>query len=160
MIVAILGLVCSVPCQFQRDCQREACRFRARICANRAEELTLMANHPAAWMGEFRPELRKRAAWAMEDSRRFSESSFYDFDEDERTTAANAIARGEKEFWARFHTAAALHGYRGPQVKMGRVMVWSIDGFLARSCPTYFLIIILAWTLWMTRRSRQLERVN
>jgi hypothetical protein len=119
IVVAILGLACSVPSQYQRDYDRAACRFLARYQADHAAVLAIMADHPAAWMDEFRPGLRQRAAWAMGDSRHFLRSSIYDADEVERVSRANAIARKDQQFWARFATAAAKHGYKKPRINRG-----------------------------------------
>jgi hypothetical protein len=155
IVVAMIALACSVPSQHQRDYDRAACRFLARHRADDAEVLAIMADDPAAWMDEFRPELRQRAAWATEDSRRFLRTSVYDADEVERVSRANAIARKDKQFWARFATAAARHGYQRPRLNRGTMRIWSFGGFLLRSSPTYFLIILLTWTLRRIRRSRQ-----
>jgi hypothetical protein len=155
----MIGVVCSLPSQYRRDYDQEVCRYFAQNYADQAQALNMMAEDPAAWIDPFRPELRQRALWAMEDSHRFSGKSFYDWREHQRVSEANAIARKDKQFWARFNTAAALHGYKKPWVNRGRQVVWGIDGFLIRSCPTYFLVILLAWTLRVARRSRQRRTV-
>jgi hypothetical protein len=155
----MIGVVCSLPSQYRRDYDREVCRFFVQYYADQAEALNVMAEDPAAWIDPFRAELRQQALWAMEDSRRFSGKSFYNWREHQRVSQANAIARKDKPFWGRFDTVAALHGYKKPWVKRGTQEVWSIAGFLIRSCPTYFLIILLAWTLQVARRSRQRRTV-
>jgi hypothetical protein len=155
IIVAIFGLVCSVPIQYQRDFNREVCRFLARQRADWAEELTLMAEYPATWMDPFRPELRQRAAWEREDSRRFSESVFYNAAEFERVSRRNSALRKDRQFWAQFNKVAAQHGFKRPRVNPGAQQIWGIDGFLLRSFPTYLALIVLVWTLCVTRRSRR-----
>jgi hypothetical protein len=155
LIVAILGLICSIPFQHQSDQDRQACRFFARFRADQAEMLAIMAEHPAAWMDEFRPELRRRAAWAMKDSRRFSEKVFHDANEVEETAKRNAALGKDRQFWARFDRAAARHGYRKPRVNRGAQVVWGIDGFLVRSWPTYLVLIFLVWALRVAGRSRR-----
>jgi hypothetical protein len=155
----MIGLVCSLPSQYQRDRGREVCRSYARHYADQAEAMNMMAEHPAAWIDPFRPELRQRALWALEDSRRFSGKSFYDGREHQRVSEANTIARKDKQFWARFNVAAALHGYRRPRVNRGAQVVWGIDGFLVRTCPTFFLIILLAGALRVARRCRLRQTV-
>jgi hypothetical protein len=150
----MIGLVCSLPSQYRRDWGREVCRYFVQFYADQAEALSMMAEDPAAWIDPFRPELRQQALWALEDSRRFSGKSFYDSKEHQRVSEANTIARKDKQFWARFDAAAALHGYRKPRVNRGARVVWGIDGFLVRTCPTFFLIILLAGALRVARCSR------
>ncbi len=83
-----------------------------------------MGDEPAAWMDEFRPELRWLAARELGASRRLEQSSFYDQEEEERITTAELAAHGfdPDQFWSRFKTAAFKHGYKRPRVGPGQAL--------------------------------------
>jgi hypothetical protein len=158
ILLANLGLLCSLPIQCQRAAKREDCRIMAEIRASTAQELTLMADHAANWTQEFRPELRWLAARQRETSRRLEQSGFFDEAEEERIATAEIAAHGLNlnQFWARFNSAAARHGFQRPKLGPGH---WEtgIDRWLARCWPTFVAIALLTWTLRLFSR-RRVER--
>ncbi len=117
-----------------------------------------MGDDPAAWIDDFRPELRWLAAWRLAASRRVEQSGFYDDLEEERIARAELAAHGLNlnQFWARFNAAAARHGFKRPKVGPGH---WEsgIHTWLARCWPTFVAIAVLTWTLRQFSR-RPVER--
>jgi hypothetical protein len=170
ILLAILALACSLPIQCQRDQDRANCRFLAKDHAGVAAVLTIMANHPAVWMDEFRPELRRLASWEMSQSQRLARSETYSDTEEFRIAEEFKPAHAERLFWARFDMVAARHGYRKPKLYRGpqspiqsivgylagtETPMWSIVGFLARSWPTHVTILFLARVLVISHRTQK-----
>ena len=114
-----------------------------------------MGDEPAAWMDEFRPELRWLAARELAASRRLEQSSFYDQEEEERITTAELAAHGfdPDQFWSRFNAAAFKHGYKRPKVGPG---YWhsGIEQWLASCWPTFVAIAVLTGTLRLFSQRR------
>ena len=159
MLVAILALLCSVPIQCQRAESRDDCRMVAQIRADGAQELSIMADDPAAWINEFRAELQWLAAREFATSRRLERATFYDKDEEVRIDAAEVAAHGLNLnlFWSRFDAAAVRHGFKRPRVGTGYYRS-GIDKWLAACWPTFVAIAVLIWTLRKSSHFR-VERV-
>jgi hypothetical protein len=160
ILLAILALLCSLPIQCQRAENMEECRIAAQILADGAQELSIMGDDPAAWMDEFRPELRWLAARKLAASRRVERSGFYDSEEEERINAAEFAAHGLNlnQFWTLFNRTAAKHGFKKPKVGPGH---WEtgMDRWPASCWPTFLAIAILAWTLVPGRQRRRVREL-
>jgi hypothetical protein len=116
ILVAIIGLVVSVPIQCHRATELHDCQLAAHIHDDAAKALTIIANHPARWMDEYRLVLRRLASWEREQSDRLFRSSVYDRSEENRIVQSFMDSWDHSAFWRRFNFVAAREGYQRPVV--------------------------------------------
>jgi hypothetical protein len=146
VLTAILGLSCSIPAQCYRAVRESDNQKAAEYHAESADRLEEIASHPAAWIAEFRPQLRKLASWEKWQSRRLNNLPAYDDASEERLSEEFFPAKERQRFWLRFNSIAALNGYHPPAPKRRHRQ----ERFFAirNPCgPTEIAIAIL--TLWL-----------
>jgi hypothetical protein len=146
VLLAIAALLCSVPIQCSREASRDKRRIAAQMLSDWAQELSVMADEPAAWMDEFRPKLRWLAATLLASSSRLQRSDRYDPSEFKRTDAEWVAAHGSDlgQFWARFDRVAARNGFI--RRRTGSPPIESrLDMWLIPCWPTFLAIGVLSW---------------
>lgn len=150
LILGIVGLFCVTPIQCRWAQDRAVCRYLAKWHADRVAEMTIMAGYPAAWMDEFRPELRRKATWSRSQSRRLERSNVYDPNEEERIARAEMDVQKARRFWARLKAVAAQHGYQMPRVGgESQVGLFTFSGW-----PILASAVFLILTFRIVYRSR------
>ena len=116
LLAAIFGLFCTIPIQCYHAARESDNRAAAEYHADCADRLEKIASHPAAWMAEFRSELRRLASWEHWQSRRLNQlPGFVERQQVEEALPAEAVRR----FWLRFDSIATLNGYVPPALERG-----------------------------------------
>jgi hypothetical protein len=120
LVVAILGLICLLPVQFWRAIVAYDMQMAAEYHDGIAAELAVMDDHPAAWMDEFRDELRRISAREKEQAERIARGEVGLMWAWDRAPAGNMAALNRDQFWMRFNQSAKRAGYKRPNAR-GRV---------------------------------------
>ena len=155
--LCILGLVFSVPLQCRRVLAADDCRMAAEFHSICAAELLIMANHPAAWMDEFRPELRRISFWEEQQGLRLAQCSTYVQIRERRIADTYRATHHEDEFWIRFNAIAAQNAYRWPRVgPRGRPSV-GLTAALYNCWPTVSVLCLMCLILKRIHRWGQIR---
>ena len=117
LIVATLGLCSALPLQCYRGLRESDYQALADYRADSADCLEKTADHPAAWMAEFRPQLRRLVSWERWQSQRLSRLAAYEDPAEERLAEEVFPAQERQRFWNRFNSVGALNGYRPPAME-------------------------------------------
>jgi hypothetical protein len=117
LVVAILGLICLLPVQFWRAIVAYDMQMAAEYHDGIAAELAVMDDHPAAWMDEFRDELRRISAREKEQAERIARGEVGLMWAWDRAPAGNMAALNRDQFWMRFNQSAKRAGYERPHVR-------------------------------------------
>ncbi len=114
VVVCIVALTCTLPLQWhQAMCARD-CEIVAECHALRARGMRRIASHHAAWMDQFRAQLRRMADEEELLGLRLAKSNFYD----ERDEDAFYGSLDRKQFWQTFDAVAIREGYQKPAVEL------------------------------------------
>jgi hypothetical protein len=160
LLVAIIGLCCTIPVQCYRAVRESDYQAAAEYHADCGDRLASMADHPAAWMTEFRPQLRRLASWEHWQSQRLNKLLAHEDAAEERLANEVLSAADRQRFWLRFNSVAALNGYEAPPLQ--RLNRHERRGAIIERCvPTALVIGLLSLLLFGSRlRRRRAQTTN